>query len=710
MAIHLMLFTLWLAGATVSASEALPGCPDSCGPVTIPYPFGIGDAGCYKDKQFEITCDTSFNPPKPFLGSPRAEVLDISTEGLVHINGPIASTCYTKSGWTNDSAMISFYQTSPYTLSDSHNKLTAIGCNAVAYAMGFIGANYTSGCMSLCGSNMSVINGSCNGIGCCQTSIPERQNILVVATLSTVEIGKCTSAFLVDPDRFEFLESDLSENKSFDRSAPVALDWVIGNETCEEAQKDSRSLACGNYSYCYNSENGAGYRCKCYDGFQGNPYLPNGCQDFDECADPETNPCFAICNNTPGSYCCSCPFGTTGDGRKNGTGCISIVAAAANKADFPVLSVTLGGGLGFLFLLIGSSWLYWGLNKRKRIQLKQKFFQQNGGLLLQQQIAGCEGTVETAKIFTAEELKRATHNFHESRILGAGGYGTVYKGILPDNKVVAIKKSKIVDESQIEQFINEVVVLSRINHKNVVKLLGCCLETQVPMLVYEFVTNGTLFHHIHDVNRGSSMSWENRLRIAAETASALSYLHSAASTPIIHRDIKSTNILLDDNYIAKVSDFGASRLVPTDKSQLTTLVQGTLGYLDPEYFHTGQFSEKSDVYSFGVVLVELLTGKMPICPERPEMERNLAIHFILSMKNERLFEVLEDRVVAEGGMEQLQSVAELANRCLQVAGEGRPTMKEVVMELEGLRRAENHPWIQQNNEEAENLLVVKMVT
>eukprot|EP00268_Persea_americana_P062683 TRINITY_DN80550_c0_g1_i1.p1 TRINITY_DN80550_c0_g1~~TRINITY_DN80550_c0_g1_i1.p1 ORF type:complete len:212 (+),score=28.09 TRINITY_DN80550_c0_g1_i1:101-736(+) len=193
--------------------------------------------------------------------------------------------------------------------------------------------------------------------------------------------------------------------------------------------------------------------------------------------------------------------------------------------------VSAGGGLGFLFLLIGSSWLYWGLNKRKLIQLKQKFFQQNGGLLLQQQIAGCEGTVETAKIFTAEELKRATHNFHESRILGAGGYGTVYKGILPDNRVVAIKKSKIVDESQIEQFINEVVVLSRINHKNVVKLLGCCLETQVPMLVYEFVTNGTLFHHIHDANHESSMSWENRLRIAAETACALSYLHSAASTP-----------------------------------------------------------------------------------------------------------------------------------------------------------------------------------
>ncbi|KAG2665822.1 hypothetical protein I3760_15G025900 [Carya illinoinensis] len=280
---------------------------------------------------------------------------------------------------------------------------------------------------------------------------------------------------------------------------------------------------------------------------------------------------------------------------------------------------------------------------------------------------------------------KATDNYNKSRVLGQGGCGVVYKGILSDNRVVAIKKSKIGDQSQIEQFINEVIVLTQINHRNVVKLLGCCLETEVPMLVYEFITNGTLSDHLHDKSRSSLLSWDKRLKIATETACALAYLHYEASMPIIHRDVKTANILLDENHTAKVSDFGASRIVPLDQTQLTTLVQGAFGYLDPEYFHTSHLTDKSDVYSFGVVLTELLTGKKVISFDRPESERNLATYFVSTVKEDRLVEVLDDNIHNGSNVEELKKVANVTKRCLSVKGDDRPTMKEVAVELDGLR-------------------------
>ena len=352
-----------------------------------------------------------------------------------------------------------------------------------------------------------------------------------------------------------------------------------------------------------------------------------------------------------------------------------------------------------MILLLSISWLYWGLKKRKFIKLKEEFFQQNGGLMLQQQLSRQEGSDETIKIFTAGELEKATNKYDESNIVGRGGYGTVYKGTLTNGRIVAVKKSKMIDKSQIEQFINEVLVLSQINHRNVVKLLGCCLETEVPLLVYELITNGTLFNYIHGERKASTISWEVRLRIATETAGVLSYLHSATSTPIIHRDVKSTNILLDDNYTAKVSDFGASRLVPLDQAQLSTLVQGTLGYLDPEYLLTSQLTEKSDVYSFGVVFVELLTGEKALSFDRSEEERSLAMYFLSSWKDDNLFQVLDKHIVNEGNIEQLREAANLAKRCLRLKGDERPTMKEVSMELERIKMMEKHAWIDSKEKE-----------
>nr|POE55780.1 wall-associated receptor kinase 5 [Quercus suber] len=412
----------------------------------------------------------------------------------------------------------------------------------------------------------------------------------------------------------------------------MVLDWAIGKETCEEVALNKGNYICGANSNCSSRTNGSGYRCKCKEGYEGNPYLEEGCQDINECVSKDLNDCKSNqdCINEPGSYHCSCIGGYHADGD-------ACVADQPTSKSSLAINLTVGAGIGLIVMFVCCSWLYLIIKKRNLIKLKEKFFKQNGGLVLQYQLSRQESSTETAKIFTIEELKKATNNYDETLIIGRGGFGIVYKGLLSDDRIVAIKKSKMVDQSQIEQFINEVVVLSQINHRNVVKLLGCCLETSVPLLVYEFVANGTLFEYIHNESKVSTLSWEICLRIATETAEALSYLHSAASTPIIHRDVKSSNILLDSSYTAKVSDFGASRLIPLDQTEVATMVQGTIGYLDPEYLHTSQLTEKSDVYSFGVVLVELLTGRKALSFDKPEMERSLVTYFLLSLKENRLY-------------------------------------------------------------------------
>ncbi|KAF7026430.1 hypothetical protein CFC21_038535 [Triticum aestivum] len=474
----------------------------------------------------------------------------------------------------------------------------------------------------------------------------------------------------------------IGEGPPFFAGFEESLHWAAANLSCVEAEKNRSGYACVSInSKCVGVNtiyNYVGYRCKCSDGFEGNPYIESGCLDVDECLQP--NICKGLCHNTEGSFhCTECPRKTEYDSAK--------MQCTTRKQLTLLLGIIIGlsCGFGVLLLSFSASLLIrrWKRNVQK--QLRKKYFQKNHGLLLETLISSDETANENTKIFSLEELEKATNNFDPTRIIGGGGHGMVYKGILSDQRIVAVKKSKVIEQSEISQFINEVAVLTQINHRNIVKLFGCCLESEVPLLVYDYVSSGSLSEVLHaDESVGFSLSWGDYLRIALETAGALSYLHSSASISIFHRDVKSSNILLDVNYTAKVSDFGASRLVPIDQTHIVTNVQGTFGYLDPEYFHTRQLNGKSDVYSFGVVLLELLLRMKPVFTSESGTIMGLSSYFLQEFNEGRIKGIVNSQVLEEATEEEINGVASLAERCLRLSGEERPTMKQVETELQTL--------------------------
>ncbi|KAL6865004.1 hypothetical protein ACP4OV_016155 [Aristida adscensionis] len=290
--------------------------------------------------------------------------------------------------------------------------------------------------------------------------------------------------------------------------------------------------------------------------------------------------------------------------------------------------------------------------------------------------------IKSAKFFTLEELKLCTNDFREINAIGAGGYGRVYRGKLPDGQLVAIKRSKEGSMQGGLEFKTEIELLSRVHHKNLVGLVGFCFEKGEKMLVYEFIANGTLSEALYGM-KGVQLDWARRLKIALDSARGLAYLHDHANPPIIHRDVKSTNILLDEKLTAKVADFGLSLLVSdSEEGQLCTNVKGTLGYLDPEYYMTQQLTAKSDVYSFGVVLIELIVAKAPIHDNKYIVRE---VKMALDMEDRvycGLKDVMDPVLQKMGGLLGFPRFLKLALQCVQEVAADRPSMNTIVREIE----------------------------
>ncbi|XP_050133462.1 LEAF RUST 10 DISEASE-RESISTANCE LOCUS RECEPTOR-LIKE PROTEIN KINASE-like 1.3 isoform X2 [Malus sylvestris] len=301
------------------------------------------------------------------------------------------------------------------------------------------------------------------------------------------------------------------------------------------------------------------------------------------------------------------------------------------------------------------------------------------------------------QVFSYNELEEATENFNPAKELGDGGFGTVYYGKLHDGRVVAVKRLYENNFKRVEQFMNEVEILTRLEHRNLVKLYGCTSRrSRELLLVYEYIPNGTVADHLHGKRVESGcLSWPVRLSIAIETADALAFLHR---NDVIHRDVKTNNILIDNDFCVKVADFGLSRLFPNDVTHVSTAPQGTPGYVDPEYYQCYQLTDKSDVYSFGVVLIELLSSLQAVDTNRHRHDINLANLAVNKIQNHLVNELVDPHLGYETNYSVRQmttAVAELAFRCLQQERDMRPTMDEV---LEGLKAVQNEDLGSENGE------------
>ncbi|KAK4483989.1 hypothetical protein RD792_011202 [Penstemon davidsonii] len=292
-----------------------------------------------------------------------------------------------------------------------------------------------------------------------------------------------------------------------------------------------------------------------------------------------------------------------------------------------------------------------------------------------------------ASSFTFKELAIVTQNFRESNLIGEGGFGSVYKGRLESGLVVAVKQLNLDGFQGNQEFIVEVLMLSLLHHPNLVNLIGYCADGAQRLLVYEFMPMGSLENHLFDLEPGQKpLNWSTRLKIAAGAARGIEYLHCKANPPVIYRDLKSSNLLLDSDFTVKLSDFGLAKLGPVgDKTHVSTRVMGTYGYCAPEYAMSGKLTLKSDIYSFGVVLLEIITGRKAIDFSRKPGEQNLVVWSRPYLKDQRKYVELVDPLL-EGrfSAKSLQHAIAITSMCLQEKANFRPPISDIVMALDYL--------------------------